>query len=548
VTAIDAASAAAGAPAPQQVVAAVLAAATTTDTIAIVDVTSTVNIRWAANSLTTNGATTSMSVTVVAFVAVPAAADAPGAAASGDGDAPGPAVPRVATGAATATIGGLDVVAVLVAAAESAARGSEPAADASALVGPEAPVDPGVAAGPAAAAGGQDDPATRGWDDPARTTTIASLTGFAAALGGVLDQAAGAAVGLYGYVEHQVRSTWVGSSTGLRLRTDQAEGHLGITARTVPVTPEDPVRSAWVGRGFVDPADLDPVAMYAELTRRLGWSARRVDLPPGRYDTILPPDAAADLLAYVYFSLSGRDAADGHSVFSRTGGAGADSGADAGADDGAAGAADGTAGTGRTRVGEQVVDSRVRISSDPRGGGFGDLGCPDRVVARSSTADQSVFDTGLPLGATDWIHDGTATALITSRASARATGLPTAPGIDNLVVRVAGGAGSTDDLVAGMDRGLLLTCLSYIREVDPRTLLLTGLTRDGVYLVEHGQVVAEVNNFRFNESPLEVLQRFTAAGATVPALSREWGEYFPRTAVPALRIPDFTMSSVSEAT
>jgi len=543
-TAIDAASGSTGAPAPQQVVAAVLAAATTTDTIAIVDVTSTVNTRWAANSLTTNGATTSTSVTVVAFVAVPAAADAPGAAASGGGDAPGPAVPRVATGAVTATVGGLDEVAVLVAAAESAARGSEPAADASALVGPEALVDPGEAAGSAAAAGGQDHPAARGWDDPARTTTIASLTGFAAALGGVLEQAAGAAVGLYGYVEHQVRSTWVGSSTGLRLQTDQAEGHLGITARTVPGTPADPVRSAWVGRGFVDPADLDPVAMYAELTRRLGWSARRVDLPPGRYDTILPPDAAADLLAYVYFSLSGRDAADGHSVFSRTGGAGAAGAADSGADAGA----DGTAGTGRTRVGEQVVDSRVRISSDPHGGGFGDLGCPDRVVARSSAADQSVFDTGLPLAATDWIHDGTATALITSRASARATGLPTAPGIDNLVVRVAGGAGSTDDLVAGMDRGLLLTCLWYIREVDPRTLLLTGLTRDGVYLVEHGRVVAEVNNFRFNESPLEVLQRFTAAGATVPALSREWGEYFPRTAVPALRIPDFTMSSVSEAT
>jgi len=544
-TAIDAASGSAGAPAPQQVVTAVLAAATTTDTIAIVDVTSTVNTRWAANSLTTNGATTSTSLTVVAFVAVPATADAPGAAP--DGSAPGAAVPRVATGAVTATIGDLDEVAALVEAAESAARGSEPAADSSPLVGPEAPAGPGAPTDLRAPAGpaGQGGPASRGWDDPARTTTIASLTGFATALGGVLEQAAGAGVGLYGYVEHQVRSTWVGSSTGLRVRTDQAEGHLGITARTVPGAAgggaaADPVRSAWVGRGFVDPADLDPVAMYAELTRRLGWSARRVDLPPGRYDTILPPDAAADLLAYVYFSLSGRDAADGHSVLSRTGGGGANGTADGGPD--------GTADGGRTRVGEQVVDSRVRISSDPRGGGFGDLGCPDRVVARSSAADQSVFDTGLPLGATDWVHDGTATALVTSRASARATGLPTAPGIDNLVVRVAGGAGSTDDLVAGMERGLLLTCLWYIREVDPRTLLLTGLTRDGVYLVEGGRVVAEVNNFRFNESPLEILQRFTAAGATVPALSREWGEYFPRTAVPALRIPDFTMSSVSEAT
>jgi predicted Zn-dependent protease len=98
-----------------------------------------------------------------------------------------------------------------------------------------------------------------------------------------------------------------------------------------------------------------------------------------------------------------------------------------------------------------------------------------------------------------------------------------------------------------VERGLLLTCLWYIREVDPQTLLLTGLTRDGVYLVERGEVAGAANNFRFNESPVALLDRFTAAGDTVPAFSREWGDYFPRTAMPALRVPDFNMSSVSEA-
>jgi predicted Zn-dependent protease len=112
---------------------------------------------------------------------------------------------------------------------------------------------------------------------------------------------------------------------------------------------------------------------------------------------------------------------------------------------------------------------------------------------------------------------------------------------------VAGATGTADDLVAGVERGLLLTCLWYIREVDPQVLLLTGLTRDGVYLVENGEVVGSVNNFRFNESPVSLLDRFSQAGATLPAFSREWGDYFPRTAMPALRVPDFNMSSTSQA-
>lgn len=101
-------------------------------------------------------------------------------------------------------------------------------------------------------------------------------------------------------------------------------------------------------------------------------------------------------------------------------------------------------------------------------------------------------------------------------------------------------------MAATTGRALLLTCLWYIREVDPATLLLTGLTRDGVYLVEDGQVVGEVNNFRFNESPVDLLSRASEAGRTEKTLPREWGDWFTRAAMPALRIPDFNMSSVSQ--
>jgi predicted Zn-dependent protease len=120
-----------------------------------------------------------------------------------------------------------------------------------------------------------------------------------------------------------------------------------------------------------------------------------------------------------------------------------------------------------------------------------------------------------------------------------------APGPGNLVLE-GGGDRSLEEMVAATGRGLLLTCLWYIREVDPATLLLTGLTRDGVYLVEGGEVVAEVNNFRFNESPVDLLGRVSEAGRTERTLPREWGDWFTRAAMPPLRVPDFHMSSVSQ--
>ena len=102
-------------------------------------------------------------------------------------------------------------------------------------------------------------------------------------------------------------------------------------------------------------------------------------------------------------------------------------------------------------------------------------------------------------------------------------------------------------MIAATERGLLLTTLWYIREVDPQTLLLTGLTRDGVFLVENGEVTGAVNNFRFNESPVDLLGRTVQAGRTERTLPREWNDWFTRAAMPTLRVPDFNMSSVSPA-
>lgn len=224
----------------------------------------------------------------------------------------------------------------------------------------------------------------------------------------------------------------------------------------------------------------------------------------------------ADLLIYQYWSAAGRDAAEGRTVFSTPGGG--------------------------TRVGEKLAGLPLTLRSDPHEPG---LETAPFVLAHSSGGDSSVFDNGLPLTATDWISEGSLSRLVTTRHSAELTGLPVAPAIGNLILD--GGADrSLDEMVASTGRGLLLTCLWYIREVDPATLLLTGLTRDGVYLVEDGEVVGEVNNFRFNESPVNLLGRAVEAGRTEKTLPREWSDWFTRAAMPALRVPDFNMSSVSQ--
>jgi predicted Zn-dependent protease len=138
-------------------------------------------------------------------------------------------------------------------------------------------------------------------------------------------------------------------------------------------------------------------------------------------------------------------------------------------------------------------------------------------------------------------------SLHSSRFSAATIGAAATPAVDNLIMTAPGAAASLESMIASTKRGLLLTCLWYTREVDPQTLLLTGLTRDGVYLVEEGEVVGAVNNFRFNESPVGMLSRLLEVGATSPTLPREWGDYFNRAAMPALRVEAFNMSSVSQA-
>ncbi|MFI8964838.1 metallopeptidase TldD-related protein [Streptomyces sp. NPDC053493] len=438
--------------------------------VVIADEESSANLRWAGNALTTNGVTRGRTLTVIATV---------------DG-AQGTASGVVSRSAVTA-----DDLEPLVRAAEEAARAAGPAEDAQPLVA-------GV-------------PASPDFTDAPAETTSSVFDAFAPALGEAFARARAGGRELYGFANHLMTSSYLGTSTGLRLRHDQPTGTLELNAKS-----PDRTRSAWAGRSTRDFKDVDPAALDAELAHRLGWAERRIELPAGRYETLLPPTAVADLLIYQMWSSTARDAVEGRTVFSKPGGG--------------------------TRIGETLSPLPLTLRSDPDEPG---LESAPFVIAHSSGDDSSVFDNGLPLSATDWVRDGKLDRLLTTRHTAGLTGLPVAPGIGNLILD-GGGERSLEEMVAGTERGLLLTCLWYIREVDPATLLLTGLTRDGVYLVENGEVVGEVNNFRFNESPVDLLSRATEAGRTEKTLPREWSDWFTRAAMPALRVPDFNMSSVSK--
>ncbi len=458
----------------QDVVDHALRTSTADGCVAIVSERRESNLRWASNSLTTNGQMASRSVTVISVRSGPDGARA---------------------GVVTRAAATLDDVAALVHASERAADQSDPADDATGLVEPY--------------------PHSDDWDAAAEESTVEIFSRFAPELGTAFARAAARDELLFGFAEHIVDTSFVGTSTGLRRRWAQPTGRLEVNAKSTDLS-----RSAWHGVPTRDFTDVDALAVADTLSQRLDWARNHVDLPAGRYETILPPSAVADLMLDLYLRSTARDAEEGRSVWS-----------DAETEDG-------------TKLGTALGPLPIRLWSDPAAAG---VRCAPFTVAEASFMGlMSVFDNGAPRESTDWIAGGALHDLLRNRAWAEKTGKPSRQFVDNLLMD-AGGTASLDEMIAGTERGLLLTCLWYIREVDPQTALLTGLTRDGVYLVENGTVKGAVTNFRFNESPVGMLERVVQAGRSERTLPREWNDYFTRTVMPALRVRDFNMSTVSDA-
>lgn len=425
-------------------------------------------LRWANNTMTTNGESTSRTTTIISIVR--------------QGDS-------AHVGSVRSSSVDRAVIADLVASSQQAAAAAPQARDA-------APPLPGG-----------DPPAD--WDAPIPRTGAEVFGDVAASLARSFRGMPGGGATLFGYARHIVETTFVATSGGLHRRFTQPTGSVEINAKRDGA-------SAWVGVNTPDFAAVPTDSMLDELTTRLRWAKRIIELPAGRYETIMPPSTVADMMIYLSWTMGGRGAQEGRTALAAPGGG--------------------------TRVGETLTSLPLTLYSDPAAAG---LECSPFVVTASSSERASVFDNGMTIDRVDWIRDGVINALAYPRAAAEEFDAPVAVGADNLLM--TGGSDSLQDMIAATERGLLLTTLWYMREVDPSVLLLTGLTRDGVYLVEDGEVTAAVNNFRFNESPLDLLRRATQAGVSEMTLPREWGDWATRAQMPPLRIPDFHMSSVSQA-
>jgi predicted Zn-dependent protease len=434
------------------------------ETIVLVTDRAEASLRWANNSMTTNGVSIDRSITVISIVR--------------QGDS-------VRVGSRRSAEVDPSLIAGLVAASQQAAVSAPEARDAAPLLsGSGLPAD---------------------WDAPPPSTGAEVFADIAHAL----SRGFRGADQLYGYARHALETTFVATSTGLRRRYTQPTGSVEINAKRNGA-------SAWAGVGTPDFSGVPTDLMLEQLSTQLNWARRTVELPAGRYETIMPPSTVADMMTLLMWVMAGRGAQEGRNALS--------------------------ASDGGTRVGERLTDLPLTLYSDPAASG---LGCTPFVAAVSSSETVSIFDNGMDIKPVDWIRDGVINALAYPRATASEFDAPVAVAADNLLM--TGGSASLADMIAETERGLLLTALWYIREVDPTTLLLTGLTRDGVYLVEDGRVTAAVNNFRFNESPLDLLRRASQVGVSEITLPRECSDWVARAAMPSLRIPDFHMSSVSQA-
>jgi predicted Zn-dependent protease len=314
----------------------------------------------------------------------------------------------------------------------------------------------------------------------------------ATAAASAIDAGTAAKLEIAGFYEHTAASVARATSAGLYAFHSSTNAEFSTTCRTA-----DGTGSGWAGAWSKAAANIDTRALAGIAADKAVRSAKPRALPPGKYQVVLEPAAVGELLGFLSDSMSRRSADEGRSYFSKPGGG--------------------------TRLGEKVLPEHVTLTSDPAD--------PDLPTAPFA-------GDGWPLAKTTWIDKGTITNLGCSRFWAAKNGLTPLgrPG----ALRLAGGkAASVEELVKGVKKGVLITRFWYTRWVDPRTMLITGLTRDGVFLIENGAITAPVNNFRFNESPLVML------GNSDAMTSRVWET--PGLMVPALRTDGFNLASVSDA-
>jgi predicted Zn-dependent protease len=299
-----------------------------------------------------------------------------------------------------------------------------------------------------------------------------------------------------GYLVVTSASTALGNSKGLFAYHRSTNANYTVTVRT-----SDGTGSGWAGAEHPDWSQLDIGAVSARAIEKARLSRNPVAIEPGRYTVIMEPQAVGDLVQLIGQYADARASDEGRSPFTKPGGG--------------------------NKIGEKIMDPRISLIADP----FDPM-----ILSQPWDGD------GLPLGRQVFVDKGVLKELYYSRFWAKkqgkqATGAPTS-------LIMTGGTTSVDDMIKSTQRGVLVTRLWYLREVDPRTILYTGLTRDGTFLIENGKISKAIKNFRFNDSPLFMLNNLEEVGRPVRLAGTEAGG---AVVVPPIKVRDFTFTSLSDA-
>src|SRR6185503_2394061 len=305
-----------------------------------------------------------------------------------------------------------------------------------------------------------------------------------------------------GYLELNAGATALANSAGLFAYHRSTSTNFTLTVRT-----RDGTGSGWSGADHPDWSKINFADVSTTAIDKARASRNPVAIEPGRYTVILEPQAVGDLVQLLGGGfggggpLSARAADEGRSPFTKEGGG--------------------------NRMGEKILDERVTLFSDP---------------ADPELLGQPFDGEGFPLERKVWVENGVLKQLAYNRFWAQKQGKQPTGGANT--IKMAGGTTSLADMISSTERGVLVTRLWYLRQVDPRTVLYTGLTRDGTFLIEGGKIARSVRNFRFNESPLFMLNNLEALG---PARRLAGTESGGDIVMPAIKVRDFNFTSLSEA-
>ena len=299
-----------------------------------------------------------------------------------------------------------------------------------------------------------------------------------------------------GFIQNSGSFFGMMNSKGLFAYNTSTDVNFSVTLRTA-----SGAGSGYMAKDYNDINKLDVTAASTTAAWKASHSESARALEPGKYTVILEPAAGIVLLENLYGALDARSADEGRSFLSKAG--------------------------GKTRLGEKLVDEQVNIYSDP---------------TNTELPTSSFNGDGRPQEKISWIEKGVVKNFFYSRYWAQKKGVKAIPGPDGVIM--TGGTASLDDLIKSTDKGILVTRFWYIRSVDPQTLLYTGLTRDGTFYIENGQIKFPIKNFRFNESPVIMLNNLEALGRPERTIS---GESNNSSLIPPMKIRDFTFSSLSDA-